>query len=89
MITKTLTIISEEGLHARPASMLAKAAMKFKSELFMHRVGETNKKYQPKSILSVMSLGASKGDQIVFTANGEDEEVAIETLEYLILSDFR
>ena len=45
MVKKTITIISEEGLHARPASLLAKAAMKFKSELSMYREDETNKKY--------------------------------------------
>ena len=88
MVKKTITIISEEGLHARPASLLAKAAMKFKSELSMYREDETNKKYQPKSILSIMSLGASKGDQITFVAEGEDESFAISKMEELIQSDF-
>ncbi len=89
MITKTLTILSEEGLHARPASILAKAAIKFESELFMYKEGEMNKKYQPKSILSLLTLGAAKGENIVFTANGEDEVEAMNMIETLIQSDFR
>ncbi|PKM55552.1 MAG: HPr family phosphocarrier protein [Firmicutes bacterium HGW-Firmicutes-5] len=89
MITKTLTILSEEGLHARPASILAKAAIKFESELFMYKEGEMNKKYQPKSILSLLTLGAAKGENIVFTASGEDEVEAMNMIEALIQSDFR
>ena len=75
MIEKTFEIKAEEGLHARPASMLAKSAMKFKSDLGMYPEGKANKMYQPKSILSIMTLGAGKGDRITFTATGEDEAV--------------
>jgi len=89
MITKTLTILSEEGLHARPASILAKEAIKFESELFMYKEGEMNKKYQPKSILSLLTLGAAKGEKVVFTASGEDEVEAMNRIEALIQSDFR
>lgn len=89
MITKTFEIKAEEGLHARPASMLAKVAMKCKSDLGMHLEGVTNKMYQPKSILSIMSLGACKGDRVTFTADGEDEEIAMNNIELLIESDFQ
>ena len=89
MIEKTYEIKAEEGLHARPASMLAKIAMKFKCDLGMHLEGVTNKIYQPKSILSIMSLGASSGDRVTFTADGEDEEAAMNSIELLIESDFQ
>lgn len=88
MITKTFELTAEEGLHARPASMLAKESMKFKCDLSMHREGENNKLYQPKSILSIMSLGASSGDRITFTADGEDEEAAMSKIEELFSSNF-
>lgn len=89
MITKTIEIKAEEGLHARPASMLAKIAMKYKCELGMHLEGDTNKIYQPKSILSIMSLGASKGDRVTFSADGVDEKEAIEGIKNLIEADFQ
>ncbi len=88
MIKKTFEIKAEEGLHARPASMLAKTAMKFKCDLGMYLEGNTNKLYQPKSILSIMSLGAANGDRVTFTADGADEKEAMNGIETLIKSDF-
>ncbi|PKM49300.1 MAG: phosphocarrier protein HPr [Firmicutes bacterium HGW-Firmicutes-7] len=89
MTKKTFTILAEEGLHARPASLLAKTAMKFKCDINMSRDGEMNKAYQAKSILSVMSIGASKGDRITFSAQGEDEVEAIKMIEELVVSKFK
>jgi phosphocarrier protein HPr len=86
MIKKTFVLTSEEGLHARPASLLAKTAMKFKCDIAMVREGDQGKVYQPKSILSILSLGASCGDRITFTLNGEDEEIAMESIENLFIS---
>ena len=85
MVKKTITIMSEEGLHARPASELAKVAMKCKCELKMYREGDLSKIYQPKSILSIMTLGASKGDRIVFEADGDGESEALGAIEQAIL----
>ena len=81
MTKKTFTITSDEGLHARPASELAKVAMKVKSELKMYLGGDMSKIYNPKSILSIMTMGASKGDEILFEADGEDEVFALEEIE--------
>jgi phosphotransferase system HPr (HPr) family protein len=89
MIKKIITIVQEEGLHARPASALAKVAMRCKCDLKMYREGNEAKIYQPKSILSVMSLGASQGDRIVFEAEGEGEEEAIFEIEKTLLGVVR
>lgn len=85
MVKKTITIVSEEGLHARPASELAKVAMKCKCDLKMYREGDMTKIYQPKSILSIMTLGASKGDRITFEAEGDGEAEALTNIEQAIL----
>lgn len=69
------------GLHARPASILVKEAMKFKSNIYFIK---NNKEYNAKSIMSVMAMGAAMGDEIKIKAEGEDEEKAIETLRKLI-----
>lgn len=84
MIKKTFTIAAEEGLHARPASELAKLAMKCKCEFKMYREGDLSKIYQPKSILSIMTLGAAKGDVITIEADGEDEVDALANIEQLL-----
>jgi len=88
MIKKTFVLTTEEGLHARPASLLAKTAMKFKCDIKMVREGDTGKIYQPKSILSILSLGAACGDKITFTLEGEDESLAMDAITSLFETSF-
>ena len=67
MIEKTYTIISDEGLHARPASKLVGAVSPFSADVKMlYKEREVNL----KSIMGVMSLGVSKGHTIKITADG-------------------
>jgi phosphocarrier protein HPr len=73
-----ITVPFKEGLHARPASELVKLCQKIKSNLELAK-GEL--KINPKSILGIMSLGATLGDEIQITADGEDEEAAIREME--------
>jgi len=74
-------IISEEGLHARPASVLVKSANCFKSDIC---IVYGHKKLNAKSILGVLSLGATKGSTIILRVEGEDEQDAISFLRDLI-----
>lgn len=82
----TLKIQNEEGLHARPANIFSKAAMKYKCEIQLLKNGDTVNVFNPKSILSILSMGAAKGDEITIIANGADEEEAITKLSELINS---
>lgn len=82
----TLKIQNEEGLHARPANIFSKAAMKFKCDIQLLKNGDSGKVFNPKSILSILSMGAAKGDEIIVIANGEDEDEAITKLTELINS---
>lgn len=77
MVKVNYTIRNDDGLHARPAATLCRAASKFKSKIFIHKDGE---EYEAKSILMVMSAGAAKGDSIEIVAEGEDEREAVDTL---------
>jgi phosphotransferase system HPr (HPr) family protein len=85
MIQAMIEVTNNEGLHARPASEFSKASMKFKSDIKVYKNGE-EKAYNPKSILSVMSMGAVKGDVLRIEASGEDEAEAIENLKTIIES---
>ncbi len=85
MISKKVTIINETGLHARPASIFVSMASKFKSELMVQK-GE--KQVNAKSILAVLSLGISKGTEITLSAQGPDEEEAVNKLAELIQLKF-
>lgn len=84
MIEKTYTIISDEGLHARPASKLVGAVSPFSADVKMlYKEREVNL----KSIMGVMSLGVSKGHTITITADGNDEESLMAKVEELIVAE--
>lgn len=75
---KEKTIIQNEtGLHARPASELAKLASKFKCDVNII-IGE--KKINAKSILGIMSAGIKARTEIEVECIGEDEDIAINEL---------
>lgn len=82
----TVTVTNPVGLHARPASLLTKLARGFACDIEFYKNGDLSKRHQPKSILSVMALGAMKGDQLTFEANGIDEKEAITALEKFVAS---
>ncbi len=88
MIEKTFIVEAEEGLHARPATVLAKEAMKFTCDLKLYKGDDRTKTFQPKSILSIMTIGASKGDEVTIVANGDDEEAAMAQMTKIFTSDF-
>lgn len=81
-------INNEEGLHARPANIFSKKASKFTADIVLYKNDNESKHYNPKSILSLMSMGAAMGDSITIVADGEDEGEAIQALQTLIESGF-
>lgn len=68
---------NETGLHARPASELAKLASKFKCEV---KIYANDKTINAKSILAIMSAGVKANTEIEIECEGEDEETAIAEL---------
>lgn len=85
MISETITITNETGLHARPASVFVSTAAKFKSELMLQK-GE--KQINAKSIMGVLSLGITKGTEIIICAQGPDEKEAVSALVELARANF-
>lgn len=73
MKTFTYTIKDAQGIHARPAGELVKAAKGFTSEI---KMGKGAVKVDAKKIFGIMGLGAKQGDTVEFSFNGEDEEQA-------------
>lgn len=81
-------IQNEVGLHARPAALFVQTSAKFKAKIKVRNITRGTPFVDAKSILSVMGLGVAKSHQIEITAEGEDEQVALETIAQLIESDF-
>lgn len=77
MVSQKVVIKNPTGLHLRPAGILCKEAMQFKSLItFTFRENTAN----AKSVLSVLGACVKCGDEIVMTCEGEDEEEALHAL---------
>ena len=74
----TYTIKDELGIHARPAGMLAKTAKALDSEI---TVTKGEKTVGAAKLMALMGLGVKCGDTITVTANGGDEDAAIEEMK--------
>ncbi|WRS26750.1 HPr family phosphocarrier protein [Oscillospiraceae bacterium MB08-C2-2] len=79
MKTASYTIHNEEGLHARPATDFCETAMTFDCDIKLQKEGEDDI-FEAKSIISILCMGAVKGETIIITTDGADEEAAIEAL---------
>ena len=74
----SVTVVDPVGLHARPATVAVNAASKFKSDVKVSYMGRT---VNMKSIVGVMSLGIPTQSVITVPCDGEDEDVAVKTIE--------
>lgn len=74
-------ITNKTGLHARPAANFVKTASKYKCDI---RIEKGSNRVNAKSIIGVMSLGASQGTEVKIIAEGEDEKQALDALIELI-----
>lgn len=78
MKTKTILIKLENGLEARPVAHLVQEASKYESKIYLESDG---KKVNAKSIMGMMTLGLNNGEELIVTAEGADEELAIENID--------
>ena len=85
MITKTVTIKNRAGIHARPAALIAQTANRFSCKILIER---EDTRINAKSIMGVMTLGASFGTQIRIIADGADEKQAVASIEHLFATRF-
>ena len=78
MIKKPVTIQLSTGLEARPVAQLVQVASQFNSEIYVE-IGK--KKVNAKSIMGMMTLGLSAGEQVTVEADGVDESAAVDEIE--------
>ena len=84
-VIRTIAISNEQGLHARPADLFVRTAIKFESEI---AVTSGSLRVDGKSILDVLTLGAAKDTQLTLEATGPDAQAALDALAELIEGDF-
>lgn len=66
------------GIHARPASLLAKEAAAYASTVTIESGG---KRADVKRLLALMALGVKCNQEVFFFIEGDDEEIAAKELE--------
>ena len=82
-----MQIVTRLGVHARAAAKLVRAATEFESALRLMRA-DRSASADAKSILSVLMLAASRGTELIITAEGPDEGEASDALRLLISGGF-
>ena len=85
MISRDITITNTSGLHARPATFFIQKANCYKCTILIEK---DDRKVNAKSLLGVLSLGIAKGMTVTISAEGQDEEAAVEGLVSLVNSGF-
>jgi phosphocarrier protein len=85
MAERSVQIVNRNGLHARPAAEIVKAAARFQSDITITR---DDLEVNGKSIMGVMMLAAEYGSTVMLRASGPDAEQALDTLSRLIADKF-
>jgi phosphocarrier protein len=85
MKKKELLIENKLGLHARAAAQIVKAASGFTSKVLLTKDGV---EVDGKSIMGIMMLAAARGTMILVSAEGADEDKAMDGMERLFRSKF-
>ena len=70
MVTKTVTVVNEQGLHMRPAGQLA------------------DKTAKATAVMQIMAAGLKKGSIVEITADGDNEQAALDKAVELFESGF-
>lgn len=78
MTKKDIQIKLENGLEARPVALLVQEASKYDSTIYIQ---SGDKKVNAKSIMGMMSLGLDNGEQLQVSADGADEQLAVDNIE--------
>lgn len=84
MIKKPITIQIASGLEARPVALLVQVASQYESKIYVEN-GDV--KVNAKSIMGMMTLGLNVGESVVVSAEGSDEQAAIDNIEKYLSSN--
>ena len=81
MLERTVKVAMTGGTEERPVAVLVQIASQYESQI--HLVSD-DKKINAKSIMGMMSMGFTEGQEITVIADGKDEAAAVKEIsEYL------
>ena len=85
MTEDTITIVNRAGIHARPAAMVVQITKNYTCNIYFEK---GNDRINAKSIMGIITLGASYGTELKIIAEGDGEEAAVKALVRLFESKF-
>jgi phosphocarrier protein len=80
-----VTVSNQLGLHARAAARFVHLATRFNAQI---RVARDARVMDGKSIMGILLLAAARGSTLTISADGSDEEDAVDALIQLVESGF-
>lgn len=83
MVKKSLVVNMDQKENPMPIAMLVQVASQYESSIY---VDDDSKRVNAKSIMGMMTLGLENGLKLVVTADGSDEQQAIEGIENYLCS---
>lgn len=84
-MSRTVRVTNPEGVHARPADMIAKMAQRYRSQV---SITKGSLKIDAKSILSILTLVAECGTELRLEAQGPDAQDAVDGIAELFARNF-
>ena len=87
MLKGQVLIINRLGLHARAAAQLVRLASSFQSKIILQRI-DNSVVADAKSILSVLTLAASKGVALEIEIEGDDQQTAFDAIQDIFKNGF-
>lgn len=86
MVSKVITVINEQGLHMRPAGILAKAVAAHKECKVTLNV--EGKSVNAKAIMQIMSAGIKCGTKVEIVCEGADEQAVLDEIAGMFENGF-
>lgn len=83
--SRTVVVKNPQGLHLRPAELLAKLSQQYPCKI---EIVHNNERVDAKSIFAVVTLVALQGTELTFEADGENAEPALEAIAKLFDEQF-
>ena len=78
MTKRSIQINLENGLEARPVALLVQEASKYESVIYIQ---DGDRKVNAKSIMGMMTLALDNGEILSVSAQGADEQAAVEGID--------
>ena len=85
MVSKTVTIRNRAGIHARPAALIVQTANQYQAQVFFEK---DSNRINGKSIMGIITLGATYNSTLTLITDGDDETEALEAIVRLFESKF-